>query len=192
MRQRTGIGASVTTMIVIVVTMVGALGYGAVSSNQTPMTGNSQTNTSPVPAGMPAFASLNSTGYFLAKLTEQTASFKALADGRPYGIQPYQSFGYEWGATIPSEEIISFFSPNGLLTIQAYVITAPAPGTALVNQSQIAYARPETSGNSTSGVLLLDLPLNLNETSSPNIAPSFTPILVFMIYANNTGYQFLG
>ncbi len=192
MRQRTGIGAPVTAIIVIVVAIVGAQGYGAVSSNQTPMTGNSQTTTSPVPAGMPSFASLNLTGYSLAKLTEQTASFKALADGRSFTIWPYQSFGYEWGATIPSEEIITFFSPNGLLTIQAYVITAPAPGTTSVNQSQIAYARPDTSGNSTSGVLLLDLPLNLNGTSSPNLAPSFTPILVFMIYSNNTGYQFLG
>jgi len=188
MRQRTGIGAPVTAMIMIVVALVGALGYGAVSSNQTTLAGNGQTTTSPVPSGMPSFASLNSTGYSLAKLTEQTAPFKALADGRPYGIWPYQSFGYEWGATIPSEEIITFFSPNGLLTIQVYVITAPAPGTASVNQSQIAYARPETSGNSTSGgSLLLDLPLNLNGTS---FAPSFTPIIVFMIYSNNTGYQF--
>jgi len=189
MRQRTGIGAPVTAMIVIVVTIVGALGYGAVSSNQTTLAENGQTTISPGPAGMPAFASLNSTGYSLAKLTEQTTPFKALADGRPYGIRPYQSFGYEWGATIPSDEIITFFSPNMLLTIQVYVITAPAPGTTSVNQSQIAYARPEASGNSTSGVsLLLDLPLNLNETS---IAPSFTPIIVFMIYSNNAGYQFL-
>ena len=192
MRQRAGIAPPVTAMILIVVSIVGVLGYGTAPSNQTPMTGNSQTTTSPVPAGMPAFAYLNSTGYSLAKLTEETAPFKALADGRPYGIWPYQSFGYEWGATIPSEEIITFFSPNGLLTIQAYVITAPAPGTTSINQSQIAYARPETSGDSTSGVLLLDLPLNLNGTSSPNIAPSFTPILVFMIYSNNTEYQFFG
>ena len=189
MRPRTGIGALVTAMIVIVVTTVGALGHGAVSSNQATLTGSSRTTTPPVPPGMPAFASLNSTGYSLAKLTEQTAPFRALADGRPYGIRPYQSFGYEWGATIPSEEIITFFSPDGLLTIQVYAITAPAPGTTSVNQSQIAYARPEASGNSTSGVsLLLDLPLNLNETS---IAPSFTPIIVFMIYSNNAGYQFL-
>jgi len=189
MRQRTGIGGLVTALVLIVA-IVGALGVGAVSSNQTTLAGNSQTTTSRVPTGMPAFASLNSTGYSLAGLTEQTAPFRALADGRPYSIRPYQSFGYEWGATIPSEEIITFFSPNGLLTIQVYVITAPAPETASVNQSQIAYARPETSGNSTSGEsLLLDLPLNLNGTS---IAPAFTSIIVLMIYSNNTGYQFLG
>ena len=175
-----------TAFVAIVIILVGAL--GAVSFSQAALAGNNQTAISPVPAGMPAFSSLNSTGNLLANLAEQTAPFKALADGRPYSIRPYQSFGYEWGATIPSEEIITFFSPNGLLTIQVYVITAPAPGTASVNQSQIAYARPETSGNSTSGgSLLLDLPLNLNGTS---FAPSFTPIIVFMIYSNNTGYQF--
>jgi hypothetical protein len=141
--------------------------------------------------GMPSFTSLNSTGYLLAKLVGQTAPFKALADGIAYGIRPYQSFGYEWGPTIPSEEIITFFSPSGLLTIEVYVVTAPAPGTTSVNQSQIAYARPEARGNSTSGeILLLDLPLSLNGKSSPSVAPSFTPIVVFMISANLTGYQF--
>ena len=180
--------ASMTTFVAIVVILVGAL--GAVSFSQAAPAGNNQTTISPVPAGAPAFSSLNSTGNSLANLAEQTAPFKALADGRPYSIRPYQSFGYEWGATIPSEEIITFFSPNGLLTIQVYAITAPAPGTTSVNQSQIAYARPETSGNSTLGVeLLLDLPLNLNGTS---IAPSFTPIIVFMIYSNNTEFQYLG
>ena len=150
-----------------------------------------QPQQTPGPAGMPAFASLNSTGYSLANLVEQTAPFKALTDGTTYSIRPYQSFGYEWGATIPSEEIITFFSPTGLLTIQVYVITAPAPGTTSVNQSQIAYARPEARGNSTSGaILLLDLPLNPNGTSSLNVAPSFTPIVVYMISANLTGYAF--
>ena len=81
----------------------------------------------PPPTGMPPETSLNSTGYLLAGLAEQTAPFRALAGGTTYGIRPYQSFGYEWGAAIPSEEIITYFSPSGLLTIQVYVITAPAP-----------------------------------------------------------------
>ena len=180
MRQRTGIGAPVATMVIIVVAIVGALGYGST------LTANSQTPVSNVPAGMPANSSLNSTGYLIANLAEHTAPFKALANGISYSIRPYQSFGYEWGATIPSEEIITFFSPNGLLTIQVYAITAPAPGTTSVNQSQIAYARPDTRGNSTLGEsLLLDTPLNLNGTS---IAPSFTPIIVFMAYSNNTEF----
>jgi len=155
-----------------------------------PQQNQSASSTSQLPVGMPVETSLNSTGYFLAELVEQTAPFRALAGGIPYGIRPYQSFGCEWGATIPSEEIITFFSPNGLLTIEVDVITSPAPGTTSVNQSQIAYIHEWPAVNSTRGVsLLLDLSLDLNGTSSPNIAPSFTPIIVSMDWGNSTGDQ---
>jgi len=142
---------------------------------------------------MPAQAALNSTGYFLANLVEQTSQFRILAGETAFSIRQYQSFGYEWGATIPSEEIITFFSPNGLVTIEVSVITAPAPGTTSANQSQIAYIHEWPAVNSTSTVsLLLDLSLNLNGTPSPNIAPSFAPIIVSMDRGNSTGNEYFG
>jgi len=152
---------------------------------------NQSTSSAPsVPAGMPPGSALNSTGYFLAKLIEQTPQFKFFANGTSFSIRQYQSFGYEWGADVPSEEIITFFSPNGLATIQAYVITAPAPGTTSVTPSQIAYIHQWPAMNSTSSVsLLMDTSLNLNGGSSTLLAPSFNPIIVSMLLGNMAGNQ---
>ena len=173
-------GTAAVVFVSILLAVVGAVAVSSAyaGSNSTP----------PVPPGMPSYSDLNSTGYSLADLVEQTAPFKALADGTTYSIRPYQSFGYEWGATIPSAEIITFFSPSGLLTIEAIVITAPAPGTTSVNQSQIALVCP--SGVNSTSTLFLDLPLDLNGTSNPNSAPSFNPIIVSMVLGNSTGYLF--
>ena len=163
--------------------------FAAGTPAETPQAGS----VPPVPAGMPAQAALNSTGYFLANLIEQTSQFRVLAGETSFSIRPYQSFGYEWGETIPSEEIITFFSPNELATIEVSVITAPALGTTSVNESQIAYIHEWPAVNSTSTVsLLLDLRLNLNGTSSPNIAPSFAPIIVSMDRGNSTGNEYFG
>lgn len=145
-----------------------------------------------VPTGMPSQSYLNSTGYSLANLIEQTKPFRYLADGMTYSIGPYQSFGYEWGATIPSAEIITFFSPSGLLTIEVTVITAPAPGTTSVNGSQMALVRDSAVNSSSTISLQLDIPLSLKGTSSPSAASSFTPIMVSMDRGNSTGDQFFG
>ncbi len=161
--------------------MVGAMAISSTYANSN--------SAPPVPPGMPSQSYLHSTGFSLAHVIVQTAPFKALANGTTYSLRQYQSFGYEWGATIPSAEIITFFSPNGLLTIEVTVVTAPAPGATSVNQSQIASVR-SSAVNSTSTVnLLLDLPVNLNRTSISNTASSFTPIIVSMSRGNSTGYQ---
>jgi hypothetical protein len=45
-------------------------------------------------------------------MIENTSQFQSLANGLQYHIQPYSSFGYDWGPNIAPIETVIFYSPN--------------------------------------------------------------------------------
>jgi len=108
-----------------------ATGSGAFGSKAGVFAQSSNSSTLPTPStcglnpgnpcGQPSFANLSAMGNGYAAMIEQTAQFKALANGTTYHVDPYSSFGYEWGPTIPSIEIVTLFSPNETAYITAYV-----------------------------------------------------------------------
>lgn len=179
-----------------------AIGSDAFGSNATVFAQSGNSSTPPTlpncglnlgnPCGQPGYANLTSWGNAFATMIEQTAQFKALANGTTYHIDNSGSFGYSWGPTIPSEELVTFFSPNRLLTIEVWVITAPVIGTTTVNSSQIDYINSGLGNSSSTVSLGMDLPLSMNGSSYSGPAPSFTPIIVSMALGNETGFANVG
>jgi len=70
-------------------------------------------------SGFPGESTINSTGYALVPMIEQAAQFKNLSHGIVYHVDPWRSFGYEWGVGKDSNESITLFSPNN----ESYITT---------------------------------------------------------------------
>ncbi len=108
------------------------------------------------PCGQPSFANLTAMGNAYAIMIEQTAQFKAFANGTTYHVDNSSSFGYEWGPTIPSEETVTLFSPNRMAYITAYVFVSNSTiqSMSFTNDSSLGIVYPgSTPGNSTSSSL---------------------------------------
>jgi hypothetical protein len=65
-----------------------------------------------LPPGYPGDGQISSLGSSLVPMIENTSEFQSLAHGIHYHIQPYSSFGFDWGPNIASVETIIFYSPN--------------------------------------------------------------------------------
>jgi len=86
-------------------------------------------------------ANLTSMGESLAPSIMQTARFKQLANGVAYNIDKYRSFGYTWGANIPSTERIVLFAPNNAshIVVDIYVSNDTIQDMYYVPKSNVSY-----------------------------------------------------
>lgn len=122
-----------------------ATGSGVFGSRATVFAQSSNPSTLDVGyLGSPSFANLTAMGNVYAIMIEQTAQFKALANGTTYHVDNYSSFGYEWGPTIPSMEIVTLFSPNRMALITAYVFVSNSTiqSMSFANDSSLGIAFP--------------------------------------------------
>lgn len=110
---------SIIGVTVLVVLAVAAGANIAKTSGDT----QAQNSAPGVPSGFPGGAQIASIGTSLVPMIENTPQFQSLANGTQYHIEPYSSFGYSWGPTIPSVETIIFFSPNlsGEIEVSVYL-----------------------------------------------------------------------
>lgn len=65
-----------------------------------------------IPTGYPGNQQISSLGTSLIPMIENASQFKSLANGVPYHISPYSSFGYSWGPNTTSIETIILYPPN--------------------------------------------------------------------------------
>ncbi len=130
-------------------------------------------------------AVLNPADNPLVEGIQQTHGSLYLENGTAYSALLY---GYSSGLGVPSETIVTFFSPDCSAVIEAYVITAPASGASSVGPGQVAAAQGSPGANSSTGVTLLaDVNLTADATSG---AHHFTPILFELLRYNTTGLSF--
>lgn len=94
-----------------------ALTRAAASSSSSPSTAT---------PGFPGGSTVLAIGNSMVKGLESSAQFQALSGGLAYYVNPYQSFGYTWGANIAPTERIIFFSSDGSAQIEADVYVGNA------------------------------------------------------------------
>lgn len=83
-----------------------------------------QSNSASLPAGYPGNQEVSTLGNSLVPMIENNSQFRSLADGIPYHISPYSSFGFSRGPDTPSIVTIVFFSPNLSGQIEVDVLTS--------------------------------------------------------------------
>ena len=139
-----------------------ATGSGVFGSRATVFAQSSNLSTPPAESpdeanltGSPSYSNLVKYcvlwGNAYAIMIEQTAQFKALANGTTYHVDNHSSFGFEWGPTIPSIEIVTLFSPNRMAYITAYVFVSNSTiqSMSFANDSSLDIAFPGAmTGNS--------------------------------------------
>jgi hypothetical protein len=81
-------------------------------------------NTPTLPSGPPSFSNLTPAFNAYAIMIEQSAQFKALANGTTYHLDPSGSFGYSTVNGTLISVTVTFFAPNGMAYINADVFVA--------------------------------------------------------------------
>ena len=105
-RARATLSISAATMIALLLIAAGLNISGTSASTQVGQVPPA------LPPGYPGDAQISSLGSSLIPMIENTSQFQSLANGLQYHIQPYSSFGYDWGPNIAPIETVIFYSPN--------------------------------------------------------------------------------
>jgi len=99
-----------------------AIGSGIFSSRTSVVAQSDHIPT--LPSGPPSFSNLTSMENAYAIMIEQSAQFKALANGTTYHVEPWGSFGYYTVNETLITVGVTLFSPNGLAYINSDVFVA--------------------------------------------------------------------